>query len=391
MSVRQEQSRLRVGVVVPHIFIMRGILEHVIFSPGRLAISLCEELVRHDIDVTLFAPGKVATTVPVVTADMSCFEKELAGRGDTYMDLLKKHPFTFITLARQVQSEIIARAYHAANQDEIDLLHVWSNEEDTALPFAKLCRKPVVFSHHDPFNFLVKYKSVFPKYADLPWISFSKAQRQGMPEETNWLGTVHHGLSEDELRPVARPTRDYVAYMGRIIEPKGVHLAIEAVKKYNKTAEDPLTLKLAGKHYAEQAKDTYWRTRIEPELGERVEYVGHLKDAASKQAFLGNARGLIVPSLFHEPFGMVTIEALACDTPVIGLTNGATSELIRDGVEGYIVQGETDTDAVSGIVQAMQKLSAIQPGMCRSAFENRFTIERMACEYAALYYKVADS
>lgn len=388
MKTNRKQPRLRVGIVVPHIFIMRGVLEHVIFSPGRLAIDLAEELVRQGVEVTIFAPGEVATSAPVVASDTSYFERELAGRGDTYISLLKKHPLTFISLARQVQAETIAKAYEAANSGELDVVHIWSNEEDTALPFASLCRAPVVFSHHDPFNFLVKYKNVFPKYAHLPWISFSNAQRSGMPPDTNWLGTVHHGLPADRLRPVATPARDYVAYLGRIIEPKGVHLAIGAVERYNQTAARPLQLKIAGKHYADHANDDYWHTVIEPQLGKTTEYVGHIKKDADKQAFLGNAAALIVPSTFDEPFGMVTIEALACDTPVIGLDSGATPELIQDGIDGVIVPSENIS---TGIAQAIHAVTNIQPGACRTSFEARFTAARMATEYGALYQTALDN
>ncbi|MEO5950220.1 MAG: hypothetical protein ABIQ04_02120, partial [Candidatus Saccharimonadales bacterium] len=144
------KQKIRVGLVVPHIFIHRDILPEVIFSPGKLALNLANTLSEYDIEVTLFTPGKADTHVRNVTADLRPFEQELSGRGDTYIELLKKHPFTFISLARQVQSEIIALAYDMANRDELDIVHIYTNEEDIALPFAKLCHKPVVFTHHDP-------------------------------------------------------------------------------------------------------------------------------------------------------------------------------------------------------------------------------------------------
>ncbi len=368
----------RVALVVPHIFIHRDILPGVIFSPGKLAIDLCDELQRQGNDVTLFAPGPVDTSVPVITADLSYFEHELAGRDDTYLELLKKHPFTFISLARQVQSELIAKAFQMANDDQFDVVHIYTNEEDIALPFAALCTKPVVFTHHDPFNFLVKYKNTFPKYKHLNWISMSHAQRRGMPDDTNWIGNIYHGLAADAWKPNYQPTDGYVAYLGRIIEPKGVHYAIEAVKTYNQTAKQPLKLKIAGKHYTGHSKDTYWQTRIEPELGDMIEYVGHINNHTDKQAFLGNARALIVPSTFDEPFGMVTIEALACGTPVIGTPSGATPELIKDGVTGFVV----DPTAIS---TTFDKLATIDRSACRQDFEKRFTLERMASEHQTIY------
>lgn len=378
MKTKKAQNNLRIAFVVPHIFIHRDILPGVIFSPGKLAIDLCEELTQQGSGVTLFAPGPVDTKVPVVTADLGYFEQELAGRGYGYLELLKKHPFTFISLARQVQSELIAKAFAAANNDEFDIVHIYTNEEDIALPFAQLCSKPVVFTHHDPFNFLIKYKNTFPKYKHLNWISMSNAQRAGMPEGTNWVGNVYHGLDAAQWKPNYSPTGEYVAYLGRIVEPKGVHHAIAAVKEYNKTAATPLKLKIAGKHYTGHGKDAYWQNTIEPELGGDIEYVGHISDLAAKQEFLGNARALIVPSLFDEPFGMVTIEALACGTPVLGSPSGATPELIRDGVTGYIATPDTIPDA-------LVRVDTIDRHVCRKEFEERFTLGRMAEEHLGIY------
>ncbi|TAH36751.1 glycosyltransferase [Candidatus Saccharibacteria bacterium] len=389
---------LKVGIVVPHIFMQAGVREHVIFSPGDMALTLAEGLQKLGVGITLFTPGPVETKVHSVTADLSYFEQELAGRGDTYTDLLKKHPFTFITLARQVQSELIAKAYAMANAGELDVVHIYTNEEDTALPFAELCTKPVVFTHHDPFNFLVKYKNVFPKYPQLNWISMSLAQRAGMPAATNWVGNVYHGISDPELYPVAAPTNDYVAYLGRIIEPKGVHLAIEAVKQYNSAHPDaPLTLKLAGKHYAGHKKDAYWTTHIEPEIDAKaVEYVGFIDTSAAKREFLGNAKALLVPSLFAEPFGLVSIEAFACGTPVIALDSGALPEVIETGKTGYIVpkilgpDSKPDEPAVAQeFTNALEKIDTIDRTICRATYEARFTADRMCAEHLAIYAKLA--
>lgn len=315
----------------------RDILPGVIFSPGQLALDLTQEMQRQGMDVTLFSPGPTSANVPTITADLSYFETELAGRGDTYLQLLKKHPFTFISLARQVQAELIAKAYAMANDDQFDIIHIYTNEEDLALPFAKLCKKPVVFTHHDPFNFLVKYKNVFPKYKDLNWLSMSLAQRDGMPEDTNWVANIPHGIPKLLFNLNNEPSGGYVAYLGRIIEAKGVHLAIAAVRQHNQTAKQPLRLKIAGKHYAGHAKDTYWQERIEPQIdGSEIEYIGFIDDVPGKQAFLGDASALLVPSLFNEPFGMVSIESLACGTPIVGLDSGAIPEVVSHGKTGII-------------------------------------------------------
>lgn len=383
---------MRIGLVVPHIFLHKDILPKVIFSPGKLAVELAEGLDRLGADVTLFSPGPVSTSVKTITADLKPFEKELAGRGDSYLDLLKKHPLTFVSLARQIQAEVIAKAFRMANDDRLDVVHIYTNEEDLALPFTALCKKPVVFTHHDPFSFLVKYKNVFPKYKHLNWISLSMAQRRGMPKDTNWVGNIYHGLPPGEIKPARQPAGDYAVFLGRIIEPKGTHLAIKAVKQYNAAGHGPaLKLKIAGKHYAGHHRDAYWQERIEPELGDSIEYLGFTGDREQKGALLANAKAILVPSVFEEPFGMVVIEALAAGTPVIGLDSGAIGELIDDGQTGYLVpKAETEEKTVDGLVKALQNAGRIDRQACRQAFEARFTTARMCAEHLALYKQLLD-
>lgn len=384
-----QKNRIKVALVVPHIFLHHDILPNVIFSPGTLALELVKGLADYNISVTLFTPGPVDCDVPNVTADMSYFEAELAGRGDTYVELLKKHPFVFVSLARQVQAEIIAKAYEAANNDEFDLVHIYTNEEDIALPFAKFCNKPVVFTHHDPFNFMVRYKSVFPKYSDLSWLSLSLAQRAGMPADTNWVGNIYHGLDPTDFQAyTSEDDSDYVAYLGRIVSPKGVHLAIDAVNKYNNSAIKPLKLKIAGKHYSDTEKDTYWQEQILPKLSENIEYVGFIKDIKQKNTFLGHAKALIVPSTFDEPFGMVIIEALASGTPVIGLDSGAIPEVINK-TNGVLAQKGTSEDiTVANLCDALTSIEKIDRHVCRKDFEERFTLNRMCQNHAEIYQKL---
>lgn len=374
---------MRIGLVVPHIFMHREILPHVIFSPGKLALDLAAGLEKLGAEVTLFSPGPADTHVRNITADLSYFEGELAGRGDTYIDLLKKHPLTFISLARQVQAEVIAKAFKMANDGELDVVHIYTNEEDIALPFAALCDAPVVLTHHDPFSFLVKYKNIFPKYKHLNWISMSLAQRAGMPPDTNWTANIYHGLAADAFKPNDKPAGGYIAYLGRVIESKGVHLAIAAAKKAG------VKLKIAGKHYTGHGKDDYWQEKILPELDSSIEYVGFIKGDAEKQEFLGNADALIVPSTFDEPFGMVLIEALACGTPVIGLDSGAIPEVIKDKQTGFVVQkSESEAATIDELINAIANIAQIERKACRTDFETRFTLERMCQEHLDTYKKL---
>lgn len=389
--MKSKKSKLRVGLVVPHMFMHEDIFPNVIFSPGHLAINLSNGLVAKGHDVYFFSPGGVGCTDGnLIKPDFSYFEWELKQRGYGYMELFKKHPLTFITLARQAQCELISRAYQMLNNNELDVIHIYCNEEDTALRFSSLTKKnKVIFTHHEPFNYLAKYRSSFPKFKDLNWVSFSYAQRESMPKDTNFIRNIYHGLSTDEFKYTSESEEEYILYMGRIIKPKGVHLAIQACKKAS------VKLKIAGKHYND-SNDNYWESEIKPHIdGKEVECLGFISSNEKKQNLLGNAKALIIPSIWQEPFGMVMIEALACGTPVIGLKNGAIPEVIDNGRVGFIVEStktsldELDENTITdNLAKAIIDISCINRKTCREIFEQKFTVGKMVKEYEDLYLNI---
>jgi len=87
----------------------------------------------------------------------------------------------------------------------------------------------------------------------------------------------------------------------------------------------------------------------------------------------------LFPINWPEPFGLVSIEAMACGTPVIGFRTGSVPEVIDDGVTGFVVR---HTDEA---VDAIRRLPELDRRKVRSVFEKRFTAERMAQDYVAIY------
>ncbi len=371
---------MKIGLVVPHIFMQDSILQSVIFSPAELALQLASGLQTEGHEIRLYTPGPVTTPVDNVTGDMSGFEEELTHRGYGFLELLKKHPLTFASLARQVQSDLLAQAYEDANKGVTDIVHVYSCEEDIGLQFVRFCMRPIVFTHHDPFNLTSAYRVLFPRKRNLNYIALSESQKQSMPSDTNWLATIPHGLPIDQFS-VGDGNGKYVLYMGRIIESKGVHHAVAAVHHYNKTAQTPLKLKIAGKYYQEG----YFEEKIQPFLNDQIEYIGYAKTTQEKQVLYGNAVATIMPSVFDEPFGLVAIESLACGTPVIGLASGALPEIIEDGISGFLVEKSTDQKIVEGLSNCFGHVHEIDRSHCRRSFENNFTSDRVITQHVEVY------
>jgi len=98
-----------------------------------------------------------------------------------------------------------------------------------------------------------------------------------------------------------------------------------------------------------------------------------------KARFLGQASALLFPVDWPEPFGLVMIEAMACGTPVIAFKSGSVTEVIEEGISGFLV--ETLDQAVA----AVGRIRSLERAQVRAAFERRFTVERMARDYANIY------
>lgn len=392
-------NNLRIALVVPHLFMQDYYLKNAIFSPGHLALNLAKGLADLGNVVTLFSPTSVtASNVKNITADYTLVQRELNSRGYNLAELMSKHPLTYITLARQLQSQIISNAYKMANNGEFDIVHIYINEEDIAMHFAPLCNKPVVFTHHEPFNYLTRYRTSFEQYRELNWISISFSQRETVDSKLNWIENIYHGIepvSESYIKSLNSLEDEYLVFLGRIIEPKGVHLAIQAVKKYNRLNNKKYVLKIAGKHYSDQ--DNYWEKRILPFIDNKeIVYTGFINDDLERDRLLYNAQAMLMPSIWSEPFGMVILESLRLGTPVIGLSCGALPEIIKDGLNGYITSLQfikkkiNDELVVDGLVESIKKIELIDRRSCINYCTSKFSTKMMVESYLRVYKTLAN-
>ena len=143
-----------------------------------------------------------------------------------------------------------------------------------------------------------------------------------------------------------------------------------------------MPLKIAAK--VDPADRRYFKREIEPLLNDpHIEWLGEISDK-DKDAFLGRAYALLFPIDWPEPFGLVMVEAMACGTPVIAYEAGSVSEVMEDGVTGFIV------DNIEQAVEAVGRIPEISRASCREIFEKRFTASRMASDHVNAYVRLAD-
>ena len=254
---------------------------------------------------------------------------------------------------------------------DFDVIH--AHVDYLAFPFARRSETPVVTTLHGRLDLPV-LQPLFREYREQRVISISNDQRKPLPH-ARWQATIHHGLPPDLFHFHDEPD-DYLAFLGRISPEKRVDRAIEIAVRAGRR------LRIAAKIDAADRK--YYETEIR-HLFEHplVEYVGELGET-EKNEFLGQAAAVLFPIDWPEPFGLIMIESLACGTPLIAWPHGSVPEVIDEGVTGFLCR---DVDAAARAVEDLPKLSR---GRCREVFEERFTAERMAREYAAVYQRLSE-
>ena len=162
-------------------------------------------------------------------------------------------------------------------------------------------------------------------------------------------------------------------FLGRLDKVKGLHTAIQIAKSTN-------NILLIGGNIPDTSDNyRYFKKEIEPQFdGKQIIYLGALNDD-EKNKYLGQAKVLLFPIEWDEPFGMVMVEAMACGTPVIGFNRGSVSEVIENGVTGYIVKDAQE------MILSLSAIDKIDRSKCREAAQNRFDVTVIAKQYLNLF------
>jgi len=313
----------------------------------RVVSWLTDELVDQGHDVTLFASGDSNTKAKLV----SCAPRSLRLAG------IRDHTASLLVML----SDLRQRA------DEFDMIHFHVDQLQFPL-FADIRHKCITTLHGrlDMPDFHPIYRA-FPR---MPLVSISDSQRLPMPPGLNWIATVHHGMPAEKLRFNVEGG-NYLVFLGRISPEKGPDRAIEVAKRTG------VPLKIAAK--VDAVDREYFDRAIKPLMVDPlIEFLGEVNDS-EKEVLLGNARALLSPIDWPEPFGLVMIEAMATGTPVIACRCGSVPEVVDQGLSGIIV------DSVDEMVEAVGHVRELSRRTVRQLFEARFSASAMARAYVQAY------
>ncbi|HKB32299.1 MAG TPA: glycogen synthase [Candidatus Dormibacteraeota bacterium] len=176
---------------------------------------------------------------------------------------------------------------------------------------------------------------------------------------------IHNGIDPEIYRPqsspetLARfgidPSRPFVLFNGRITRQKGLPLLLSAALKLDRryqvviVASSPDTPEIAAEVAALAA-------RVSAERGNLI-WIDHFIPREDLIHLHSHAEVFVCPSIY-EPFGLVILEAMACETAVVASRVGGIPEIVVEGETGYLVDfNPADLDAfTSGLAGRIEEL-----------------------------------
>jgi len=252
-----------------------------------------------------------------------------------------------------------------------DIVHA---HNAVALAVARcLISTPLVYTlHHARVDEMSAYYANFP---NTQFVAISHDQRRRetpLPQ----MAVIHHGLDPSQYEWRMQP-KNFVCFLGRLAEEKGPHTAIDAA------ADAGVDIRVAGSVHSVDAR--FGTREVQPRLRlPHVTYLGSI-GLPRKVPLLRDARALLAPLGWDEPFGLAMVEAMLSGCPVVAYPRGSMPELIEPGVTGLLVNNRAE------LVEAIRPggpVDAIDRRRCAELAAQRFSASSMVRDHEVLYGRV---
>jgi glycosyltransferase involved in cell wall biosynthesis len=265
--------------------------------------------------------------------------------------------------------EMLNLAAAVERAHEFDIIHYEAAYYPMSLAYARISPTPIVQTlHHSPSPAEI---ALWSRYPEAPFVAISNEQKV-LLSGLNVVDVVLHGIDTDNFTFRDDP-EDYLLFLGRFTEGKGVLQAIEIAKRVG------MRLILAA------ADEEYYREKVAPLVdGRGIVYYGEA-DFDAKVKLYGGARALLYPIQAREPFGLVLAEAMACGTPVAALDKGAVREVVDDGVTGIVFED------MEQMANELPRVFNLDRRRVRERGVARFGAARMVDEYIGVYSRIVEA
>lgn len=258
----------------------------------------------------------------------------------------------------------------AFSRHRIDLIHMHGVDFDQHVLPAEI---PVLVTLHVPISwYRPEAWATFAERAQFQCVS--AAQRRTDPKLLADVPVIENGVPLPEVR-LDREREGFALALGRICPEKNVHEALEA------GTQAGIRVLVSGHVFADREDGEYFAEKVQPLLdhdGVTHRFLGPM-ETDRRLRLLARAKCLLLSSRAPETTSLTAMEALSVGTPVIAYRSGALTEIVEDGVTGFLV------DSVEEMADAIGRIGRIRAEDCRAAAERRFSRDRMVHDYFDLY------
>jgi glycogen(starch) synthase len=182
----------------------------------------------------------------------------------------------------------------------------------------------------------------------------------------------------------ARPDERIVFNVGRVVEEKGAHLIVEAAPRV--LAEMPnVKFIIAGKGWlVDRLRQRVWELGVQ----DKVNIAGFVSDADRNRLFKV-ADAAIFPSLY-EPFGIVALEAMAAQCPVIVSEVGGLKEVVQHDVTGVTIYPNNVESLAWGVLHTLRdpKRARARTAKAYRMVKREYNWDRIAEQTIAIYERI---
>jgi glycosyltransferase involved in cell wall biosynthesis len=316
-----------------------------------LVYELVEGLLDRGHQVTLFATGDSHTR-----ATLNALYDEAIWPPDHFREL-----------------DHVSWAMRQAAEGGYDVVHAHS---PSALAFGRLAPgPPLVYTiHHAQEPVLSRY------YAHFEGVDFVCISRDQCRRETGtaWCSVIHHGLDASRYQ-WSEQAEPYVCFVGRLAREKGPVTAIDAA------ARARVAIRMAGSIHPED--QAYVEDKVLRRMGgPGVTWMGPI-GPDQKIPLLRDARALLAPIEWNEPFGLILIEALLSGCPVVAFGRGSVPELVEHGLTGFVASSESD---MVELIRPGGPVDGLDRRRIREIAVRRFDRSRMVADYERVYQAAAE-
>src|SRR3989338_1650943 len=193
--------------------------------------------------------------------------------------------------------------------------------------FLNFIKKPILITFHNTTHIgkHIDFYKVHKNLWQYNYVFISENQRAPLKFFPN-SSVIYNGIDIKRFT-FKNGQGEYLLFLGRITDFKGILEAIQIAKLANKK------LVIAAK--VDPTDEDFYNLKVKLLIdGVKIVYVGEV-DFNQKIEYLKNALCLLFPIKWEEPFGLVLVESMACGTPVVAFDRGSVSEIVENGVTGF--------------------------------------------------------